>query len=342
MLTIDVEGAQALLQMLQRAQEGHPAGEAELEGALAANAFFVDFYSRWEGSSRQTIREVIRHFDRPELVPAGILPTRLAEGLRQAVDEMGLLQSRMSWLKKVDASSIAGRVLPFLPANTPLDSVIHITVDLFNGAFVYQDEMGVSLLKGMADRKTFEGSVAHELHHVGLRFWSGQDAVRQRLLQERSGRAVAVLHVQNLLSEGMANYYCTPEYVLRDSPQEPPADAYQGRLARLQQQEGQLFAQAEAVLGMCLEPEAEYERCWEGFKSLALDMEEALLPAGHYLGARMVQTMEQVHPRNRVVGCAQRLSEFLPLYNEAACRAGAFVLNSRLIDGFDQLFGGCV
>jgi hypothetical protein len=342
MLTIDMEGAQALLRLLQCAKEGHPAGEAELEGALAANAFFVDFYSQWEGSSRQTIREAIRCFNQPEQVPAGILPTRLAEGFRQAVDEMGLLQSRMSWLKEVDASSIAGRVLAFLPANTPLDSVIHITVDLFNGAFVYQDEMGVSLLKGMADRKTFEGAVAHELHHVGLRFWSGQDAVRQGLLQERSGRAVAVLHVQNLLSEGMANYYCAPEYVFRDSPQELPASPFQARLARLQQQEGQLFAQAEAVLGMCLEPEAEYERCWEAFKALAFDMEEALLPAGHYLGARMVQTMEQVHSRSRVVGCAQRLSEFLPLYNEAACRAGAFVLNSRLIDAFGQLFLGGV
>ena len=181
MLTIDMEGAQALLRLLQRAKEGHPAGEAELEEVLAANAFFVDFYSHWEGSSRQTIREAIRRFNQPEQVPAGILPTRLAEGLRQAVDEMGLLQSRMSWLKEVDASSITGRVLAFLPANTPLDSVIHITVDLFNGAFVYQDEMGVSLLKGMADRKTFEGAVAHELHHVGLRFWSGQDAVRLRV-----------------------------------------------------------------------------------------------------------------------------------------------------------------
>jgi len=338
MVTIDLEGAQALLDLLQRVREGHPASETELEEVVAANAFFIDFYSQWEGSDRETIKTAMRCFNQPEQIPSGILPTRLAEGFRQAVDEMGLLKSRMSWLREIDTSSIAERVLAFLPANTPLDSVIHITVDLFNNAFVYKREMGVSLLKGAADRKTFEDAVTHELHHVCFRFWSARDAVRQTLLQEQSGRAVAVQHVQNLLSEGMANYYCTPGYVFRESPKEPPVDPFQARLARLQREEEKLFAQAEAILAMSLEPETEYEPCWEAFKTLAFDMEEALLPAGHYLGARMVQTMEQVHPRNLIVRCVRYLPEFLPLYNEAARKAGAFVFGAQLIDQFVQLW----
>jgi hypothetical protein len=338
MVTIDLEGAQALLDLLQRVPEGHPASETELEEVLAANAFFIDFYSQWEGNDREIIKTAIRCFNQPERIPSGILPTRLAEGFRQAVDEMDLLRSRMSWLREIDTSSIAERVLAFLPANTPLDSVIHITVDLFNNAFVYKREMGVSLLKGATDRKTFEDAVTHELHHVCFRFWSARDAVRQTLLQEQSGRAVAVQHVQNLLSEGMANYYCTPRYVFRESPKEPPADLFQARLARLQREEEKLFAQAEAVLAMCLEPEAEYEPCWEAFKTLAFDMEEALLPAGHYLGARMVQTVEQVHPRDLVVRCVRYLPEFLPLYDEAARKVGAFVSGARLIDQFVQLW----
>jgi hypothetical protein len=338
MLTIALEGAQALLDLLQRVREGHPASETELEEVLAANAFFIDFYSQWEGSDRETVKTAIRHFNQPEQIPSAILPTRLAEGFRQATDEMDLLESRMSWLREIDTSSIAEHVLAFLPANTPLDSVIHITVDLFNNAFVYKREMGVSLLKGATDRKTFEDAVTHELHHVCFRFWSGRDAVRQTLLQEQSGRAVAVQHVQNLLSEGMANYYCTPSYVFRESPEEPPVDPFQARLARLHREEEKLFAQAEAILAMSLEPEAEYEPCWEAFKTLAFDMEEALLPAGHYLGARMVQTMEQVHPRDLIVRCVRYLPEFLPLYDEAARKVGAFVSGARLIDQFVQLW----
>jgi hypothetical protein len=223
MLTLDLEGAQALLDLLQRVKEGHSVSETELEEVLAINTFSVDFYSQWEGSDRETIKKAIRCFNQPEQIPSGILPTRLAKGFRQAVDEMDLIKGRMSWLREINTSSIAEHVLAFLPASTPIDSVIHITVDLFNNAFVYQREMGVSLFKGAEDRKTFEDTVTHELHHVGFRFWSERDAVRQTLLQERSGRAVAVLHVQNLLAEGMANYYCTPKYVFRESSQDPPA-----------------------------------------------------------------------------------------------------------------------
>jgi hypothetical protein len=337
-LTIDLKGAQALLDLLERVREGHLASEGELEEVVAANAFFIDFYSQWEGGDRETIKRAIRCFDQPEQAPLGMLPTRMAEGFRQATDEMDLMRSRMSWLREIDASGIADHVLAFLPADTPLDSVIHITVDQFNNAFVHGREMGVSLLKGATDLTTFKDAVAHELHHVCFRFWGEQDAVRQALLGERSGRAVAVQHVQNLLSEGMANTYCTPGYVFRESPEEPPADPYQARLARLAREEEAFFAQAEAVLATSLEPGAEYEPCWEAFKAIVFDMEEAMLPAGHYLGARMVQTMEQVHPRDRIVRCVQYLPEFLPLYNEAARQVGAFVLDAQLVDQFGQLW----
>jgi hypothetical protein len=325
MLTIDLEGARVLLDLLQSIQQGHLASEAELERALDANAFFVKFYSQWEGSSRETIAQAIRHFCQPERVPSGMLPTRLAEGFRRAMGEIDLARGRMAWLAEVDASEIAARVLAFLPPGTPLDSTVHITVDLFNNGFAHQGEIGVSLVHGVTDRKTFEDVVTHELHHVGFRFWSEQDAVRQALLQEPTGRAVAVMHVQNLLSEGMANYYCSPGYVFRASPQEPPSGPYQARL--------------EAILALALEPGAAYDPCWEAFKAVAFDMEDAMLPAGHYLGARMVQTMEQVHPRSAIVGCAQRLWEFLPLYNEAASRAGRFIFfGDRLAERFAQLW----
>lgn len=338
MLTIDLEGVQALLDLLQRIHEGRSVSETDLEKVLTANGFFVDFYSRWEGSDRETIKKAIRYFDQPEQRPSVMPPARLAAGFRQALDEMDLLKSRMAWLKEIDPSSITGRVMAFLPANTPLDSAIHITVDLFNGAFVHNGEMGVSLLKGTRDEKTFQDAVTHELHHIGFRFWIAKDAVRVMLLKEKSGRTVAMQHVQNLLSEGMANYYCSPGYVFKESSNEPPVDPFQGRLARLEREEGELFTQAEAILAMSLEPGAEYEPCRKAFNAIALDMEEMMLPAGHYLGARMVQTMEQIHPRDRIVGCVQNLVEFLPLYNGAAHNVGAFVFDAQLIDQFAQLW----
>lgn len=62
------------------------------------------------------------------------------------------------------------------------------------------------------------------------------------------------------------------------------------------------------------------------------------MPAEHYLGARMMQTMEQIHPRSLIMGCAQNLHEFLPLYNDAANKTGEFVFDTQLIQQFVHLW----
>jgi hypothetical protein len=63
-----------------------------------------------------------------------------------------------------------------------------------------------------------------------------------------------------------------------------------------------------------------------------------MLPAGHYLGARMVGTMAQVHPREAIVHCVRDLAAFLPLYNEAALKVGAYGFDAELVDGFSRLW----
>ncbi len=74
--------------------------------------------------------------------------------------------------------------------------------------------------------------------------------------------------------------------------------------------------------------------------ALALDVEDYMLPAGHYLGARMIQTMERVHPRERIAACMRRLPAFLPLYNEAARRTGGCVLSDGAVAQFGALWAG--
>ncbi len=338
MLSIELMGAQSLLEILLQVKEGHTISEETMEKFLAGNSFFVDFYCQWGGITQEIIAGLIRNFDQPDRIPPGMVISRLAEGFRQAVEEIDLVQDRLAWVSKIDVSVITQHILAYLPANTPLNSTIHITVDLANNAFVHQGEMGVSLLSGIADRKTFEEAVSHEMHHVCVRYWGAQDTVRQALMQERSGRSIAVMHVENLLMEGMANYYLTPGYVLRASPDEPPADAFQGRLDRLRREEEEFFSRAETVLDMSLAPGAEYDPCWEALGRVAFDMEEMLLPAGHYLGARMVQTIEQAYPRELVIRCIQHLPEFLPLYNNAAHKAGSFIFDAQKTAEFAKLW----
>jgi hypothetical protein len=338
MLTLDLHGVQSLLVLLSRIHQGQPASKDELDAVIEANRFFVDFYSGWDGCSRDIIRQSIQYFNQPELSPPGRIPARLAEGFRQAVSERDLLNSRLEWLSATDLSHVTERLLGMLPENTPLDAVIHITIDQVNNAFVDQAGMGISLLKGVADQKTLETVVSHELHHICFRYWRSRDAARQRLLDEHSGRSVAVLHIENLLMEGIANFYYSPDYVFTAAPAADPSNPLQVRMARLQREENLFFAQAEAVLSQCLEPVAAYDPCLEALKAIAMDMEDMMLPAGHYLGARMVQTMDQVHPRNRIVSSIQNLPDFLPLYNEAARKTRGYQFDEKLVDLFSKLW----
>ncbi len=56
------------------------------------------------------------------------------------------------------------------------------------------------------------------------------------------------------------------------------------------------------------------------------------------LGARMVETMDKVQPRDRVVGCVKKLAEFLPLYDEAARQTGGCVFRAEVVEAFGRLW----
>lgn len=338
MLTLDLQGANALIEWISKTAKGQPASTSALDEVVSANAFFVNFYSGWDGCSREKLRQVFQYFPQPERIPQGLVPTRLAEGFRQAAVQTDLLKTRLAWVSEIDLSGFAAHILSFLPDHTPLDAVIHITIDLVNNAFVHQGEMGISLLKGLDSRQTFEAVVSHELHHIGFRYWSGQDAIRQRLVQEHTGRSVAVLHVENLLMEGLANFYCTPQYVFASPTAPQPGDAYQARLAKLQREEAEYFARAEAVLAQSLAPGAEFDPCLESLKAIALDMEDMMLPAGHFLGARMVQVIAQCLPQRQIISCVQNLPEFLPLYNQSARQSGGYVFSQQWVEAFDKIW----
>ncbi len=96
MLTIARAGAESLLDLLRRMAAGHAPSEAELDEALAANAFFFGFYAGWEGVGMDSLREALRHCRQPERVPAGTILTCVAEGFRRAVAEIDLMEARLA------------------------------------------------------------------------------------------------------------------------------------------------------------------------------------------------------------------------------------------------------
>lgn len=333
MLTIDLDMAQVLLAVLNRVQNGNLPTETDLRPILTANRFFVDFYCQWEGVNSEKLVEAICRFNQPEWKPSVPVLAKLAEGFQQAVEESDLLQAKLSFLKTVDTSAVVSRVLTHLPHDTPLQSTIHITIDGFNSGFQHQGEMGLSLLGDTTNPERFETGIAHELHHVGFSYWAERDPIRQALLKEQSGRTIAVRHVQNLLSEGLAIFYCSPEMMRQDRA----TGAYAVKLEKYHQEEFRLFAQAEKVLALSLNRDTEFGTCRRAFEVMAIDL-DGVLPIAHYLGARMIETMSRSHSQESIIECVRSLPDFLPLYNQAAQGIGAFIYNPSVVEQFGQIF----
>lgn len=332
MLTIDLDGAQVLLLLLNRVQKGDIPTDSELQSVLATNKFFADFYCQWEGVSPESLIETICRFNQSEWKPSVSVLSALDRGFQRAVEENDLLQIKLNFLKAVDTSAIVDYVLNHLPHDTPLQSTIHVTIDGFNGGFQYQGEMGLSLLSDVINSARFESGVVHELHHVGFMYWAEHDPIRQTVLNERSGRAVAVRHVQNLLSEGLAIFYCSP-YQIRDET----TGTFGTKLANYRREESHLFVQAESVLATSLNPHADFSSCLRAFEVMNIDP-DGILPMAHYLGTRMVEVMSQFHPKERIVECIRSLSGFLPMYNQAAQKTNAFIYNPSIVDQFSQIW----
>ena len=339
MLTVNVDGAEVLLNFLNRVHIGSHITESEKQSVLAANKFFVDYYCQWDGVTQENLSAAMYNFAQPQWSPSVRVLDALSQGFRQAVNDINMLKGKLDFLQNIDTTTLTDRVVPYLPPDTPLQSTIHITIDSFNGGFQYQGEMGLSVLKDITNPERFETFVAHELHHVGFSYWAERDLIRLALLREHSCRGVAVRHVQNLLSEGLAIFYCSP-FPSQDETSaiaESTLVQHQAKLAKYRREELTLFTHAENVLAMCLEANADYPTCQKAYDSIAIDL-DFIEPMGHYIGARMVEIMNQFHPLEHIVMCTQSLHSFLPLYNQAAENAGAFVFNPAIVRQFSRIF----
>lgn len=332
MLTIEYHGAFELLKLLKQVQEGfHPSHE-EISAVLDQNAFYVDYYCQWKGITREKIVEVLDSFSRPEWQPEHPVQAGMARGWRYAVEHLDGLQNNLEKFKTIDASTVIRQTASFLPEGTPLDAFACFTVDGFNGGFQYQGGMGLSIL--MFDRvETVLTTISHELHHLGFNYWASRDPVRKSVMAEQNAQSVAVHHVQNLLLEGLANYYCSPMRVNHETM----SPALIGRIEQLQRDEASLLEQAAAVFSQSIAPDADYEACKQASESLMVDY-NGFLPAGHMIGQRMIEIMSQVHEQADIVACVKSLPSFLPLYNQAASRAGSPLFDPASVERFAQIW----
>ena len=332
MLTIESHGASSLLELLALYhQDRHPT-QADISAALDQNEFYMDYYCQWNGVTPEKVSDALDNFSHPEWQPDHPVLAGMVRGWRYALEHLDELKGNLAIAQSIDANAMIEHTARFLPDGTPLDTSVHFTIDGFNGGFQFQDGIALSILH-FNSKDVILRTIAHELHHLGFGYWAQRNSIRQAVLAEQSGRQVALRHIQNLLLEGMANFYCSPMVIDRETM----GPRLVGKLEQFQCDDLALLTQATDVFAQAMAPDADYEACTRACEGLMIDW-EGIQPAGHYIGQRMIEIMSQVHGQEAIVACVQSLPDFLLLYNQAACHAGPPVFDAPSVERFSQIW----
>lgn len=337
-VTVEREGVDALLSLLEVASRSHALSEADVHRCILLNSYFIEFYCGWEGVTVEGLSQILRDLAGPARFEPNSVLAKLRAGFMEAIPKLGALRNRASSLQQMDFTAIENRVRRYLPEGTPIDSAIHLTIDEFNGAFQHAGEMGISLSRPFSDPAAFTDVLSHELHHLGFRYWATRDSRRQLLLSEDSARSVAVGFVENLLFEGMAVKFFTSNQFSPDAtglvPEEPSTE-YRLKVEGFRRNENTLFKHAEALLRDCLTDSADLEHCRRSAQGFLVDL-QGVQPSGHYLGWRMVDTMSTEQENASIVDNIRDLSHFLEQYNHAAEIQGTYHFGDDVVRLFSS------
>jgi hypothetical protein len=291
MITVDSEGTHQLLTIMENVvQKGIPPNREEIDKLLKTNTFqfLLEAYSRWPVFSKETYTYILENLSKKETVENGTIASLIEKGLRNCLhkDKIRYMMRELSKIVEVDFSKAEKTALRYLPPNTSLQSTIHITVDPLNPGMVYNGNIGLSILSFNAENFDHQ-YLAHELHHIGSTYWINQNPQLRNLeLKEAETlKQIGANLLVNLLSEGIANYYITPNMV-KTSPK--ANDKHNEKIRRYESTFPQMWDQTYALITDCAYGSDTLESCRERLMKLLLDP-ECVLPPIHFIGARIIR-----------------------------------------------------
>lgn len=324
MITIEDDGASMFLDLVEASiREGRHITVEEAERLLSTKAmlFTLSAYEKLLGLTRDDMVSVLVNLGSEHPVNIDSVKLRFEEGFRSCYS----LEAATRLRREVDAAlstdfGVAERkALMYLPAGTVIESTVYLTVDAFNSGMVRGGDVGRSIIRGLDDISM--DHMAHEFHHAGLmNCLSRRPGIAGLAVSADAPEEVAAQLVCHLVSEGLANHYCTPNMVKAGEHKSPEANE------KIRGYERNLYSMLEEAWRLvrdCLDGEEPLEKCRERLMGILLD-QEAILPKVHFIGEKIISMLEEdpeigvkdivdlcLHPENLVslyAGPAARLS----------------------------------
>jgi len=299
MITVEDDGASLFLDIVEASiREGRRVTVEEAERLLSTRAmsFTLSAYEELLGLTRDDMVSILVNLGSERPVETDPVKLRFEEGFRScySLDAVSRLRGEVEAALSMDFGVAERKALRYLPAGTVIGSTVFLTVDAFNPGMVRGGDVGRSIIHGLHGISM--DYMAHEFHHAGVMdCLSRRPGIARVAVSADTPEEVAAQLVCNLVSEGLANHYCTPNMVRAGGHKNPEAN--------------------ERIRGYERNLSALFEETW----SLIGD-----LPKVHFIGEKIISVLEE-DPEvgfKDIVELCNRPENLVSLYAGPAARLG--------------------
>ena len=137
MITIKSNGAAKLLELLENVvRSGRAPTDEEIDNVLSTESmsFMIRAYLRTPEFSREGYNAILNNLAKPNPESKGLVLSKLEKGLRSCLsyEKNTLLHQRLEKIVKLDFAQAEQTALEYLPFETPIRSMIYLTIDALN------------------------------------------------------------------------------------------------------------------------------------------------------------------------------------------------------------------
>jgi hypothetical protein len=314
MITIEDDGASMFLDLVEASiKEGRRVTVDEAERLLSTKAmsFTLSAYEKLMGLTKDDMVSILVNLCSGHPVNTDPVKLRFEEGFRSchSLEAVVRLREEVVTALSMDFGVAERKALRYLPAGTVIESTVYLTVDAFNPGMVRGGDVGRSIISGL-DGISMD-HMAHEFHHAGvMNCLARRPGLARLAVSADSPEEVAAQLVCHLVSEGLANHYCTPNMVRTGGHKSPEANE---KILGYERNQNAMLEEAWSLMSDCLEGGKPLMECRERLMGILIDR-ESILPKVHFIGERLVSVLEEapeigfkdiidlcLHPENLVL-----------------------------------------
>jgi len=324
LITVEDDGARMFLDMVEASmREGRRINREKVERLLSTKAmsFTLSAYENLLELSKDDVASMLVNLSLEHPVSTDPVKLRFEEGFRSccSLEAVARLRRGVDTTVAMGFGAAEGKALRYLPPGTVIESTVYLTVDAFNPGMVRGGDVGRSILRGLDDINI--DHMAHEFHHAGfMNCLSRRPGMARLAVGADSTEGVAVQFICHLVSEGLANHYCTPSMV--QAGEHKPHKVNE-KIRAYEQNLKEMLEEAWSLVRDCLDGGEPLKKYRERLMGIIID-KESVLPKVHFLGEKIISVLEE-DPEIRfedIVDLCLHPENLVRLYEDPAIRRG--------------------